>query len=433
MKSIKVKLIVYFSILLLVAATSTGLITIRTADKILTAELGEASHIVSILQGKIIKDTMINVICGIFIVYFIGNAITKPIVAGINHLQKIASYDIRENIPEKYIKRKDEIGRLAKGLEDITNNLREIINDINRSAEQVAAASEEMMAITQQSAIAIEEVARTTEEISNGASEQAQHTEEGSTKAISLGEIIEKDIAYMKDLVNGSSKIIEVIDDGLVEIERLSNITEESNSATKEIYTAILKTNDSSNKIGEASNIISSIAEQTNLLALNAAIEAARAGEAGKGFAVVAEEIRKLAEQSSNSTDSINQIVSELQGNAKNAVTTMERIEDIIKEQTVSVVSSKDKYMLISEAVKDTERTVDELNSSSVEMEKMKDEILSGLQNLSAIAEENSAATEEVTASMEEQTASMGEISKGSEDLASLAQDLQLVIGRFKI
>ncbi|NMB27986.1 MAG: methyl-accepting chemotaxis protein, partial [Tissierellia bacterium] len=111
----------------------------------------------------------------------------------------------------------------------------------------------------------------------------------------------------------------------------------------------------------------------------------------------------------------------------------MERISDISKEQTNSVINNKDKYMLIAEAMKDMEEAVKRLNVSGEEMDRMKSEILDTLQNLSAIAQENSASTQQVTASMEEQTASIEEIAAGSESLADLAQGLQSIIERFKI
>ena len=149
-------------------------------------------------------------------------------------------------------------------------------------------------------------------------------------------------------------------------------VTEECNEVAKEISEGILKTHESSSKIGQASNVIASIAEQTNLLALNAAIEAARAGEMGRGFSIVAGEIKKLAEQSSKSTKEIDEIVKELQSNAQHAVKTMERVSEITKEQTDSVMKNKDKYILIEEAMESTLEVLEELNASGQEIENMK-------------------------------------------------------------
>lgn len=400
---------------------------------VVSSYISNALKGVSILRERIIRDTLTNIICGIVIVYFIGRTITKPIIKGVNYSEQIANFDVSQDIPEDFLKRKDETGVLANSLQKIINNLRDIINDVDKSSEQVVATSEELTATTQQSATAAEEISKTAEEISRGASDQAKNTEEGASNAILLGETIEKDIEYKKELSNASNRVIEVINEGLLEIENLSNIIEESNNAAKEIRDVILRTNESSNNIGQASNVISSIAEQTNLLALNAAIEAARAGETGRGFAVVAEEIRKLAEESQSSTEDINEIVSELQSNAENAVRTIEIVGNIVNEQTKSVVSSKDKYVLISEAMKDTEKAVEQLNISGEKMGNMKNIILDTLENLSAIAEENSAATQQVTAAIEEQTASIEEIANANEGLTNLAQDLQLVIKKFNV
>lgn len=278
-----------------------------------------------------------------------------------------------------------------------------------------------------------EEVSRTVEEIAKGASEQASNTETGSNEAIKLGELIEQSRNHMHNMNMASNKVTEVVNGGLKEIDHLTGISEESASATKEIYDIILKTNESTEQIGEASNVISAIAEQTNLLALNASIEAARAGEAGKGFAVVADEIKKLAGQSAKSTEYIDGIISELKAVVDRAVEAMERVNEISKEQFDSVISTKQKYELIMDAMEETNTAVTQLNDSEEEMGVSKNQILDMLQTLSAIAEENAASTEEASSAMVEQSASMEEIAKSSERLALLASSLQEIIMKFKV
>jgi methyl-accepting chemotaxis protein len=399
----------------------------------IVAEKNEVLSAISSLQKTILLITGIILALSIAVTYVIGSSIAKPIVKSMQHSEKIAHLDITQDVPAELLKYNDEIGALSKSLQMITNSLRAVIKEISNSSEQLAASSEELTATSQQSATAAEEVSKTVEEIARGAADQARNTEEGSSKAILLGKTIEKDLRFMSTLNASANNVKDVVNEGLKDIENLSKITEESNGAAKEIYDVILKTNDSSNRIGQASSVIASIADQTNLLALNAAIEAARAGEAGKGFAVVAEEIRKLAEQSSTSTKAIDGMVTELQSNAQNAVKTMERVSAISSEQTKSVMNNKENYILIEQAMKDAVSAVEQLNASGEEMENMKNEILDTLQNLSAIAEENSAATQQATASMEEQSASMEEIAGASESLSGLAQSLQSMIMKFKI
>ena len=400
---------------------------------VITANESEVLSSIPKLRNILLLVTVIILIFSIVITYFIGNSISKPIIQAVKHAEVISSLDVTQDVPEIFLKNKDEVGVLSKGLQKLTDNLRMIIMEVNKSSDQLAATSEELTATCQQSAIVSEEVSKTLEEVTEEATNQAKKTEDSSSKAITLGEVIEKDIEHMNILSIASNKVMEVVDEGLKEIENLYQVTQESNYATDEIHKVMLKTSESSTRIGQASDLIASIAEQTNLLALNAAIEAARAGELGRGFAVVAEEIRKLAEESSLSTSSINEIVKELQHNVRDAIKTMERMSSISNEQTDSVIKSRTKYQLISEAMKEADKAMDKLSISGNEMEEMKNEILNTLVDLSQIAEENSAATEEVAASMEEQTASVEEIARSSEELSTLAQNLQSIISKFKI
>ena len=400
---------------------------------ILVAEESEILHPIAVLRNYIIGVVVIMLAISILITYFLGQSITGPIISTIEFANKLSELDLTENVEQKYLDIKDEIGDLAHSLQNIISGLRKIIKEINGSAEQIAVSSQELTATSQQTAATSEEIAKTVEEIAQGASEQAKNTETGSLKAVALGDSIEKVKELIEHVNASSNNATNIVWEGIHEIDGLSKITEESTSAIEEIYQVVLKTNESSNKISEASNVIESIATQTNLLSLNAAIEAARAGDAGKGFAVVAEEVRKLAEQSANSTKLIHEIVTELQTNTEDAVQTMKRVAVISKEQAESVSSSKQKYKMIADSMKESLAAVKQLSVSGEEMNKMRSDIMEILSNLSAIAEENAAAAEESSAATQEQTASVEEIAGASDTLSSLAQNLYGLVEKFKL
>lgn len=400
---------------------------------VITADKTEVLSSIPELEKIIYFLMALIMIISVVISFIVGSLIANSIIKVVQYSKTISNLDLTKDVPNKYLKKKDEIGELAVAMQNVVENLRNIIKEITNTSRQVLLASEELTAASHQSATAASQISITIEEIARGAFNQAQSTQEGSINTNELGNIIEKDQINVRILNEQTIYIAKIVDEGLEEIDNLYNITEESNNANNEIKSVILQTNDSSLKIGQASNVISSIAQQTNLLALNAAIEAARAGNAGKGFAVVAEEIKNLALQSAASTKEIDATVSELQLNAQNAVKTMERVSVIADDQTKSVVSSKEKYQYIAKSMKKAEETVNLLNISGIEMNSMKEQIHISMESLSAIAEENSAATEEATASIEEQAASVEEISASSEGLSTLAGNLQALISKFRI
>lgn len=413
----------------------TGYAPVEGTDWVfsIAAEQHEVLEAIPGFRNSLTYMVLITIICCIAVVYVIGSGLIKPVTKVVDQSKRIAALDITGNIQQKYLGKKDEVGDLSRALQEITDNLRVILKEITDSSDKVAIASNELTNTSQQLAVSAEEVALTVGEVAHGASEQAKDLEIGFEKATVLGDTIEKDQVYIQKLNTATQKVTDAVSEGLEVIEGLSQITDENNAASKEVYDVILQTNQSSNKIGEASTMISSIAKQTNLLALNASIEASRAGEAGKGFAVVAEEIRKLAELSAASTREIDEMVGELLGNSTNAMDTIKKVTTITVRQTESVKNTREKYQLIHKAMIEAEKAVQQMNVSGAEMERMKNEILATLENLSAIAEENSASTEEMSASIEEQSASVEEMASASDGLSAMAAQLQRIIDRFKL
>ncbi len=400
---------------------------------VVTANSNEVLSGVATMRNALIPVTAILLVVAATATYIIGSNIAKPLTAIKEEALRLSDLDLTQDVDSKIRERRDEVGILGTAFQEILNNLREVLASVQDSSEKVSASSEELTATSQQSATAADEVARTVEEIAKSAADQAQSAEEGSEKGLQLGNSIDENQNHIKALNQANETVNRAVREGLSEIDTLTEISQESHEKTKEVQNGIENTNLSAEKIGQASNVIASISEQTNLLALNAAIEAARAGEAGKGFAVVAEEIRKLAEESASSTQTIDTVVQELQGNSQQAVYTMNSVATILEQQRDKVLDTKEKYNTIAEATRASDEGLEKLNLSGVDMEAMKTEILDALQNLSAIAEENSAGTEEMSASVEEQASSAEELSSASEGLSTLAEELHQVLKRFKI
>jgi methyl-accepting chemotaxis protein len=278
-----------------------------------------------------------------------------------------------------------------------------------------------------------EEISCTVENIAKGASEQAGSTEIGSQNADKLGMLIEKNQEHVIDLNSSTERVKDLVNSGLLDVERLSTSTKENRKATEEICEIITRTKKSSQHISEASNMISEMARQTNLLALNATIEAARAGEAGKGFAIVAEEIQKMADQSAASTNYIDDIINQLQQDVQNSLKSMERIKVTSDGQQKSVMETIQNYQSIADSMKVSEAAVMKINESEEDMNSAKNEIINMLESLSAIAEQNAAGTQQAASFVVEQSISARILADTSSRLSELADNLQTIIDRVRV
>lgn len=365
--------------------------------------------------------------------YFVGQSLAKPIVR-LNHFAlNIGELDVRDEIDASLLARKDEVGQLAKSFDALSHSLKDFIGKVTLASDQVLESSSNMSASSQQLYASAEDMAKTMNSISLSSEQQASESNNAnhSVDELANGIVSILDSSNSLNSITDSTEILK--NNGLDVVQDLMNRTGDSMEITKEVGSMILETQQSAEQIIYVVNIINSIADQTNLLALNASIEAARAGEQGRGFAVVAEEIRKLAEQSSASTDKVDSIIKELQLKVTNTVEILDEMQDILKSQENVANNTEDIFDKLAANIDIIRTESDNMKMLGSEMDQKKNEIVTMIQNISISADQNASSTQEVAATTEEQTSASSEVASDSESLAQLAFSLKDMIQIFKI
>ena len=398
-------------------------------------------------EGEIIKASnqlalfmsiigVVSILVLLVIIYLIANSVSTPIIKLSECIQGMVEYDftLTDASPSViYSKNRDEIGVISRALVTVKKTIQSIMVQITDIANQVSASSEELTASSEASAETSKNLSKTVEEISNGASMQADDMQKGAEAMQVMDGALNTNETIIETLNHTINEVSSAKEQGILTINQLISATQKLKDSAEHVHEVILNTNDRASQISSASNMIKSISDQTNLLALNAAIEAARAGEAGKGFAVVAEEIRKLAEQSNQFTEEIQEIVQGLTEKVTETVDIMETVGGTVAEQNDKVNETKELFHLISNELDKNMKEMKNLNASAKDLESTKNTLVGIIENLSALSEENAAATSEASDALNSQIYSAQDIASASSSLSDLAQNMIVMINKFKI
>ncbi len=360
--------------------------------------------------------------------------ILKPITGITKIIGKMSDLDFTEN-PEakKFLKKKDETGVMANAVFELRNELIDTINNIKSQSKVLLATSEQLDTDAKNTTVTMGQVESAVGDIALGATNQATETQAATENVVAMGSMIEEtsgEVSALKDTADGMKAVS-------IEAQQLINELMQENGKTKEsiekIYRQTNITNESALKIKEATALITSIAEETNLLSLNASIEAARAGEQGRGFAVVASQIQKLAEQSSESAQKIEQITTELISDSSVAVETMQIVRDNMETQSTKMVQTDNIFETFNKGVVSSIEGVDSIALKADKLDVSRVNVVDVVQNLSAIAQENAASSEESSASVTQVTEIVTDISKNANKLKEVAAKLEDLVQIFKV
>jgi len=396
---------------------------------------------VLIPQNELLKDagtiryiTILIVLFAGAIALTAGAVIAKSIRSTVKHLVTGLEQAEKGNLSVQFrTKRKDEFLLLTNSLNNTLSGIRSLLQDTQKFGDQVNEMSGELAERTSSMNESMQEILRAVEEVARGTQTQAEETDVSNQKMLELSQNINDTSEKTQTMEELADEVMNAVDQGQEIVDGISKNADATVEITRTLSKEIQEVSEHSIEIRNIVNVIDGIAGQTNLLSLNASIEAARAGAYGRGFAVVAEEIRKLADQSKESSKQIQEIIGRITESTErtslSAAETEQRIQEQVEQfrQTVALFSSiKDCAVAL---IEELHLTVE--NMKQVDMGK--EEVSDSIRNIAAVSEQAAASIQEVTATLNNQTQMMEFLTNEAEALTAQMDILNASMEKFII
>ena len=394
----------------------------------------KASKAAEAAKRSVVLACELVALFGIIFALFFAARISKPLQRTVALAGKIADCDLTEAVIERDINRKDEIGLLSKSLNQMTIALRDMVGQIKDKSQYIASSSQQISASGQSISADMEEVTSSTEEIAAGLEEVSASTQQMNASGEEIRSSLEQLTAEVE---NGNEKAREIE----IKALKMQKNTEDSSLSTKELYDKIniqmVKAIEDAKVVDEISTLatnIAAIADQTNLLALNAAIEAARAGEQGRGFAVVAEEVRQLAEESASAVGNIQEMTKQVQ---QSISVLIYHANELLKFINEDVAKDYEAMMAMGEDYKNDTKMFESLINKTTDMAEQvlsaTAEISNSIDTVASTMEQSSAGAQEIARGSENTSISLEQASRSSVALAKTADELNMLVNKFRI
>ena len=369
-------------------------------------QAGESSGAdIGILQTSTILLAILVAAISVATAFLVVRLISRALGGDVRYASGIAREIAAGNLSIEVKAESGDANSLLASMQIMRDRLREMVSRITSGAAQVSQAARQLAeasgavahASTQQSE-ATAATAAAVEQMTAGISQITQSAEEAKTISRHSQETSQQNVVVIRDAAAEMDKIAETV-------EASARIIGSLEEQSREIATVV--------------GVIKEIADQTNLLALNAAIEAARAGEQGRGFAVVADEVRKLAERTSISTQEIAATIDKIQSGTQSAVHSMVAGVDQVKAGTSLAQQAGASIADIETEAKRVVSVVNDISNSLQEQSAASNDIARNVENIASMVEHNNASAEQAAAA--------------ATQLQRLAQDLSATIGHFRL
>ncbi|WP_339189212.1 methyl-accepting chemotaxis protein [Paenibacillus sp. FSL R5-0490] len=397
------------------------------------SNLAAAQTIRSVQDGRLIIIIGVLVMIAITAVSIpiIRSQVVKPLLRVISAVKLIAEGQL--NVQDIHTKHEDEVGVLAKAVNDMKGNLTSMVLSVRRIAEAVNLQSGELAISSEEVKIGSRQIAVTMEESAKAAESQAETAVESARTVEVLNDHIQSHTEQGSQLRVMSDRVLEQGLNGRKVMEQSVQQMQQISGSVSASMDKMERLNRKNEDISKLVQVIHDIARQTNLLALNASIEAARAGESGRGFAVVASEVRKLSEAVQTSVEEITAITEDIQQESQGVVAELRTNVQETELGQEHVLTSGQLFRTINESVEGMVGVIGTMTDGLAGMQEASGRMNDFSQQISAVSEQSAASVEEVSASAEEQVSSMETISGNIQSLKELSEDLLTSIEKLKI
>ncbi len=367
------------------------------------------------------------------IALFTARNVRRPMSRMVQVTKQIGSGDLTVQLEPAYLRRKDEIGDMARAFSGMQQQLIEILGQVKEAAVALNQSTQEINGNAADVSASTEHIAQIVVEVVGTADRQVNRMEHTLMLAEDLSNGIHVVAENAEQVAHSAGEMQKQAQSGRNAIQAIIQQMQEIHASVKKSADVIRQLDILSHQISDMTKAITQIAHQTNLLALNAAIEAARAGEQGKGFAVVAGEVRKLSEGTNEAARKIIEMISEIQESINQAVEQMQQGSLRVEQGLHTARQSGDLFHQIEQNI---DQVASDIEGVSMEVGKMNPsamEVVRFAEEVSASSTQASSGMQSISAAIEEQSASMNVIARSTEQLAELANELGQSLARFKI
>lgn len=374
--------------------------------------------------------TILGVLISIGLALLVSFSIITPLKRLRRTTEKLATGDLQAKVE---VLSNDEIGAVAAAYNNAIDELRVIVTDSSSYARDINFSSNEMFKVVDETIRSLSELNKLVEDLAKGATNQTNTVNFAVQTIQNAGDDIAK-------VSRASSTIHETCREASEEAKRGGTANETIMNAIARFIERVVgietTVGDLARDLQQIQDIVDAIrqiSEQTTLLSLNASIEAARAGEQGRGFAVVATSIGKLAAQSQESVAYIDEVIARISVKTANTVESVSRSTAEIEFTRNSLTESLDIFKKLIDRVS---QITTELNNITIITDDVKENtqvIISEMNKVATISEDNLAATEEVAATFEQQYSSAEMLNHAARELQAMAQKLTTASEKFKL